>query len=79
MTQQNEALFYRAKDICELMQVSRSTVYRLTRDGILPQPLKLTARMVVWKKSDIEQWAEQIRHAASLNNKHLIDSKKSLS
>jgi predicted DNA-binding transcriptional regulator AlpA len=78
MTLQNETLFYKMKDLCELIPASRSTVNRLVRDGVLPAPHHLTKRLVVWKKADIDKWAAQFSNCTYSSNKHLIDSKKSL-
>jgi excisionase family DNA binding protein len=78
MTLQNETLFYKMKDLCELIPASRSTVNRLVRDGVLPAPHHLSPRLVRWKKSDIDKWAAQIPSQEYSSNKHLIESKKSL-
>jgi predicted DNA-binding transcriptional regulator AlpA len=78
MTLQNETLFYKMKDLCELIPASRSTVNRLVRDGVLPAPHHLTKRLVVWKKADIDKWSAQFLAHTFSSNKYLIESKKSL-
>jgi prophage regulatory protein len=47
----------------KLIQVSRATIYRWTKEGNFPKPVKLGANMVRWKTSDIEAWLTE-REAA---------------
>lgn len=78
MTQTNETFFYRISDLCELIPASRSTVHRLIKGGVLPKPHHLTPRLVVWKKSDIDDWADGISTVKDIKNVHQLDSKVSL-
>ena len=36
--------------------LGRSTIYRKMRDGSFPEPLKIGARAVRWRESEIEAW-----------------------
>ena len=36
--------------------LSRSSVYRLMRDGAFPEPLKVGLRSVRWPQAEIEAW-----------------------
>ena len=36
--------------------LGRSTIYRKMRDGSFPKPLKIGARAVRWRESEIEAW-----------------------
>ncbi len=36
--------------------LGRSTIYRLMRNGDFPEPLKIGARAVRWRESEIEEW-----------------------
>jgi prophage regulatory protein len=47
----------------KLIQVSRATIYRWTKEGNFPKPVKLGANMMRWKTSDIEAWLTE-REAA---------------
>jgi prophage regulatory protein len=38
--------------------LSRSTIYDWMKRGEFPQPIKLGARLVAWKESDITAWLE---------------------
>ena len=45
--------------------VSRPTVWRWKKAGLIPQPCRLGPRVVRWPVKAIEQWeAEQIRQAS---------------
>ena len=37
------------------------TVWRLRRQGLFPQPIKLSAKRIGWKRSDIDAWIEARR------------------
>ena len=36
--------------------LERSTIYRKMREGSFPEPLKIEARAVRWRESEIEAW-----------------------
>ena len=38
--------------------LSRSTIYAWMQSGSLPQPVKLGARLVAWRESDISNWLD---------------------
>ena len=38
--------------------LSRSTLYDWMKRGQFPQPVKLGARLVAWRESDINAWLE---------------------
>jgi prophage regulatory protein len=44
--------------VLSLVGLSRSTVYSLIKNNAFPKPVKLSARSVGWKLSDIESWLE---------------------
>ena len=48
-------------DLCDLLNVSRSTVYRWVRNEKLPPPYKI-GRSIRWKTKEIEPWMEKINH-----------------
>jgi prophage regulatory protein len=41
-----------------LTGLGRSTIYRLMADDQFPPPVRLTKRIVVWRRADVEQWFE---------------------
>ena len=36
--------------------LSRSSLYRMMRNGAFPEPLKVGVRAVRWRESEIEDW-----------------------
>ncbi|TKF31282.1 helix-turn-helix transcriptional regulator [Enterovibrio norvegicus] len=46
----------RVKEISELLGLSKSTIWRMRRDGLFPAPLKIGPRAVGWRESDVTDW-----------------------
>jgi prophage regulatory protein len=38
--------------------LSRSTLYEWMKRGDFPQPVKLGARLVAWRESDVAEWLD---------------------
>lgn len=53
----NERL-QRRPDVEARTGLSRSTIYDWMKKGEFPQPVKLGARLVAWRESDITAWLE---------------------
>ena len=51
---------YRISELTEVLSLSKSTIWKLTREKLFPQPSKLTDRITVWKDRDIEEWIDSI-------------------
>ncbi len=47
---------YRLPAVVSACGISRSTVYEMIGRGEFPRPVKLGARAVSWRRSDIEAW-----------------------
>jgi predicted DNA-binding transcriptional regulator AlpA len=45
--------------LAALFRVSRRTIWRWVKDGILPPPLAITRRIRLWRRSDIEAIIER--------------------
>lgn len=58
-------VYLNVKDICEMLQISRSTIYYQIENGGFPKPLKFgnTAR---WQYADVMQWinAQMLKHSS---------------
>lgn len=54
----------RRPEVEEITGFSRSSLYAAIADGHFPKPVKLTARAVGWKQSDIEAWFASRKQAA---------------
>lgn len=48
----------RIDDVLRLTGLSRSTVYRLVREGTFPAPLKLSVQSVAWRADALQAWME---------------------
>jgi len=51
-----KAGMYSAKDVANLLRINPSTVYRKVKAGEFPQPVKLSAGVVRWRREDIEAY-----------------------
>ena len=47
-----------ADEICEITGFSCQTLWRHTRSGTFPEPIKFGERIIPWRGSDIEQFLE---------------------
>jgi prophage regulatory protein len=47
----------------ELTRLGRSTRYRLMHEGQFPVPMKLSARTVAWRQSEIVDWIDSLSRA----------------
>lgn len=52
------ALFLRIGAVMRITGLGRSTIYRLMADAEFPPPVRLTKRVVAWRRSDLERWSE---------------------
>ena len=55
----NEIQIIRINQLCKILCVSKSTLWRMRRDGELPEPINLSNRLVGWEKSTIESWLRE--------------------
>ena len=55
--QANKALA-RRRQVEQLVQLSRSTIYAAVKAGTFPAPVRIGARAVAWRVSEVEQWLE---------------------
>ena len=55
---------YRLPEVIAICGLSRSTIYEMIGRGEFPAPVKLGARAVGWRRSDIEAWLASRRPAA---------------
>jgi prophage regulatory protein len=55
----NERLL-RLKQVIELTNISKATVWRWVKEGTFPQPIKITRRVTVWKSSDIDAYIAKV-------------------
>lgn len=62
MTTDNQLMT--AKDIAARLGLGIKTIYRLVQIGTLPQPIRLSPKVIRWRRDDFERWlAEQAEQA----------------
>ena len=54
----------RLSEVLARCGLSRSSLYRMMRDGSFPEPLKVGVRAVRWRESEIEGWLEALPRAS---------------
>lgn len=54
----SSAFFLRIGVVMRLTGLGRSTIYRLMADEQFPPPVRLTKRVVAWRRTDLERWSE---------------------
>lgn len=50
----------RLSDVCSLVGVCRSTIYRWMSEGTFPGPIHVSEKAVRWRIDDIERWREAL-------------------
>ena len=48
----------RRTDVTELTGLSCSSIYRLMRKGLFPEPLRVGVRAVRWRSEEVYSWLE---------------------
>ena len=46
------------KDVCELVGVSRYTLYHLITKQSFPKPIKLNGRVMYWLEREVQAWIQ---------------------
>lgn len=60
----SEELLRQSEVLC-ITKMSRQQLYTLRKDGRFPNPKKI-GRSIVWKRSEIDEWIEQLPEAETL-------------
>ena len=55
---QSHKALARRRQVEQLVQLSRSTIYAAVKAGTFPAPVRIGARAVAWRISEIEQWLD---------------------
>ena len=54
--------FSRIKSVCHRYSISPATVWRKSKDGTFPKPIKLSVGITAWRNSDLLEWEENPLH-----------------
>ena len=49
-------LLIRQRELCTMMGVSRSTLFRWEKAGLFPPRLRIGPHTIAWRKSDVDEW-----------------------
>src|SRR5215204_5964757 len=44
------------KEVVKLTRLPQSTIYNLMGKGAFPKPIKISARRVAWRDTDLQRW-----------------------
>ena len=53
-------------EVCEKLRIGRSTLWKMTRTGAFPKPIRVRPTICRWHRKDVDQWlkaAEEGRNA----------------
>lgn len=50
----------RIAEVCELVGVSRTTIYRWVSEGMFPEPVRISRYAVRWNIDEIEKWRDAL-------------------
>ncbi|MFA6201890.1 MAG: AlpA family phage regulatory protein [Gallionella sp.] len=50
--------------VSAVVTLSKSTVYRLVKDGKFPQPVRISYKRVGWLKADVDSFVATLQHVA---------------
>ena len=62
-----EQKILRRSEVQRVTGLSKATIWRLVKMGDFPRPIRLGARAVGWKSSEIADWIESRPRATSEN------------
>jgi len=54
----NERKMYRIKEVCSIIGLKPSTVYKLIREQSFPRGVNLTSRSTAWPSEVVENWLD---------------------
>jgi prophage regulatory protein len=53
--------FCSPRETCAIVNLSRTTLWRLARVGDFPAPVRISPGRIAWRRSDLERWIEAPR------------------
>jgi prophage regulatory protein len=56
--------FLRIRDVCQMLRISKPTLWRLRRSPDFPAPTQLSDRAIGWSRDDIQTWVAARRRPA---------------
>jgi prophage regulatory protein len=56
---QCQKLILRPEELAQELGISKTTLWRLSRDKKIPQPVQISDRAIGWRRADIEKWLNE--------------------
>lgn len=53
-----EERFIRISEVQKLTGFGKSTIWSMSKEKLLPAPIKLSPRVTVWRLSEIHEWMQ---------------------
>lgn len=66
-------ILIRSPEVQARTGLAKSTLHNLARRGGFPRPVKLGARAVAWRESDVDAWIAGLQQAGVGNNNVIAD------
>lgn len=70
------AKFLTARDVSERWNISRPTLWRLSKKGYAPRPLRFASGTVRWPLEEIEAFERRLAAERPGNGLHLVSSRE---
>ena len=64
MESKSSSLLLRLDELTSEVKLGESTIKQKVKDGNFPKPIKIGARAMAWKRSDIEGWIDTLSRAS---------------
>ncbi len=60
-TKSESKILIDVKNVCSLLDVSTTTLWRLRHDPAFPKGIKLTAKKTVFRYDEVKQWCDNLK------------------
>ena len=71
---EDKAIFIRLPGVIGISGVQKTFIWENVKKGTFPQPIKLSRRVTVWVKQEVEAWVqEQIDKARNPESKNKVE------
>jgi prophage regulatory protein len=60
-----ETGFIRLESLIKFIPLGRSTIWRKSKQGTFPKPVKLSANVTAWKAEDIRAWMADLERGGA--------------
>ena len=65
-----QRILLRLADVCAMLAVSRSTIYKRVAEGTFPAPVRISERSVRWRNVDVDAWRAAIESEGDQRRQH---------